>query len=63
MVGLRITLAPLLQGLRVSYSDMAGKLKTSGCEAVDAAEIEPAIHVSSVVLNRSFVKCLTRRRC
>ena len=48
--------------MRISYSNMAGKLKISRREAVDAAEIEPAIHVSSIVLIRSFVKCLMLRR-
>ena len=61
-MSLRVALVLLVHVMRVSYSNMACKLKTSRYEAVDAAEIEPAIHVSSVVLSRSIVECLARRR-
>ena len=57
-----VLLVLLVHAMRVSYSNMTGKLKTSRCEAVDAAEIEPAIHVSSLVLSRSIVECLAPRR-
>ena len=63
MIGLKIALALSLRVLRSSYAKMAGKLKTTRCEAIDAAEIEPTKHVSSVVLTRSFAKCLKCRRC
>ena len=61
-MSLKLALALLVDVMRVSYRDMAGKLKTSCCEAVDAAEIESAIHVSSDVLSRSIVECLARHR-
>ena len=54
MVGLKVALVLLLHHMRVSYSNMAGKLETSRCEAVNAAEIEPALHVSLVALFRSL---------
>ncbi len=53
MVGLKKTLVLLLHNMRVPYRNMAGNLKTSCCETVDAAEIEPAIYVSLVPLSRS----------
>lgn len=60
MVGLIVALVLLVYILRASYNKMAGKLKTPRCEAVDAVEIKPAIHVSSDVLSRSVVECLAR---
>ncbi len=54
-MGLKVALALLVHVMWVSYSNMAGKLKTSRCEAVDAAEIESEIYVSSVVLSGFIV--------
>ena len=62
MVGLNVGLVLLVNIMRASYNNMAGKLKTSRCEAVDAVEIKPAIHVSSDVLSWSIVECLARHR-
>lgn len=63
MIRLRVALALSLHVMRISYTKMAGKLKASSCEAIDAAEIKPAKYVSSVVLTRSFAKVLTRCCC
>ena len=63
MIRLKIALALSMHLMRVSYTKMAGKLKTSRCEAIDAAEIKPAKYVSSVVLTRSFARVLTRCCC
>ena len=62
MVGLNVALVLLVQILRASYNDMAGKLETSRGEAVDAVEIEPTMSVSSDLLSRSIVVCLAHHR-
>ena len=62
MVGLNVALVLLVHVMRDTYNNTAGKLKTSRCEAVDAIEIEPVIHVSLDVLSRSIVECLARHR-
>ena len=62
MVGLKVVLGLLVQVMRDTYNNMAGKLKTSRCEAVDAVEIEAVINVSLDVLSRSIVQCLARHR-
>ena len=62
MVGLNVVLVLLVHVMRDTYNNMAGKLKTSRCEAVDAVEIETVINVSLDVLSRSIVECLARHR-
>ena len=62
MVGLNVALVLLVHVLRDTYNNIAGKLKTSRCEAVDAVEIEPVINVSLDVLSRSIVECLACHR-
>ena len=62
MVGLNVALVLVVHVLRDTYNNIAGKLKTSRCEAVDAVEIEPVINVSLDVLSRSIVECLAPYR-